>query len=341
MSQNIGPRLGPHSPDRNHRIQRMLGGFYLTGNFWYRAHHWMANHAPSPIMALTIKVCAAYCSIFFRHTRRAIVRNLDVVLGPCSLWKRQGRAYRTFREWGWVRTERWEQFHEKKPPIELEVIGKEHWDSLFSTGEGFVLLTAHVGNYESGNLIPGELVNRKLHVVREPESDSKAQQFLEDLLGKYFGSEIVTHFVDDDMSIGLVLLSAIRKGDLVGLPVDRPRMFGRKVEVSLFGQPFPLPDGPPTLARTAGVPMMSVFLLREGRRRYRLYLRPPITAGQSRDRKKDLQEALTKIATDIEWCIREKPNQWFCFADVFTPVEGSSRSRSSVTSRPPSSPPAS
>ncbi|HEY4574397.1 MAG TPA: hypothetical protein VIJ26_10550, partial [Thermoanaerobaculia bacterium] len=82
---------------------------------------------------------------------------------------------------------------------------------------------------------------------------------------------------------------------------------------SLFGRPFALPVGPAALARAAGVPIVPVFVLREGRLRYRCLLRPALHVAQSGDRQRDLQEALAGFAADLEAVIRREPHQWFCF----------------------------
>ncbi|HEY3569676.1 MAG TPA: hypothetical protein VGP73_17215, partial [Thermoanaerobaculia bacterium] len=74
-----------------------------------------------------------------------------------------------------------------------------------------------------------------------------------------------------------------------------------------------LPVGPAALARAAGVPIVPVFVLREGRLRYRCYLHPAIQVAQTADRPRDLQEALERFAGDLEAVIRREPYQWFCF----------------------------
>jgi KDO2-lipid IV(A) lauroyltransferase len=59
--------------------------------------------------------------------------------------------------------------------------------------------------------------------------------------------------------------------------------------------------------------MLPVFVFREARRSYRVVFRPPIRVERSADRSADLARAMTRVAADIEWAIRRKPNQWFCF----------------------------
>jgi len=85
----------------------------------------------------------------------------------------------------------------------------------------------------------------------------------------------------------------------------------------VFGRPFPLPAGPAVLARTARVPMLPVFALREGRRRFRLVFRPPIEVARTADRGADLEAAMGSVAGEIEYAIRRAPEQWFVFRSLW------------------------
>ncbi|MEM1182603.1 MAG: hypothetical protein AAGM22_29930 [Acidobacteriota bacterium] len=91
------------------------------------------------------------------------------------------------------------------------------------------------------------------------------------------------------------------------------RFHGRDLDVDLFGLPFPLPAGPATLARTAQLAILPAFVLREGRRHYRLIFRPPIRVDRGRDRDAGLEKATRAFVGDIEWAIGREPHRWFCF----------------------------
>ena len=81
----------------------------------------------------------------------------------------------------------------------------------------------------------------------------------------------------------------------------------------LFGRPFPLPVGPVALARAAGVPLVPVFVFREGRRRYRCEIRPPIAVPPAAESPGGVDEALHRFAAELERAIASEPHQWFCF----------------------------
>ena len=115
----------------------------------------------------------------------------------------------------------------------------------------------------------------------------------------------------------MTLLDALRQGEVVALQGDRPRSGGRTVEADLFGEAFPLPVGPAALARAAEVPILPVFVFREGRLRYRCAIRPPIQVAQTADRQADLEDAVLQLAAELQWAIGHRPHQWFCFRKLW------------------------
>ena len=83
---------------------------------------------------------------------------------------------------------------------------------------------------------------------------------------------------------------------------------------TLFGRGVLLPAGPFALAMAARVPIHPMFVVRAGRRRYRLVARAPIRVERrSRDRQADLQVAIDVWAKQLEEVIGAHWNQWFAF----------------------------
>jgi len=301
----------PHAPERGWSW-RILGPFHITGVFWYRFHCFILRAVPAPFLWI---LNAFFTTVFFlclRKIRAAIASNLEAVLGPCGWWERQRRIHRTMWSFGWCLNERYERLTTDRPfRVEPEAI--EHWNEVARPARGLLLVTAHLGNFEVGSMVPAQMEHRRVHLVREPEVDAKAQAFFQDVLAGFTQGRYRMHFQSDDPMQGMELLDALRRGDIVAMQGDRPRTGRRSIDATLFGRPFPLPPGPAALARTADVPLLPVFVFREGRRRYRVVFRPPIRVPRTGDRAADLTATMRRVAAEIEWAIRRAPHQWFCF----------------------------
>jgi len=321
-----GPRAGelPHAPEMG-RARQLLGRFHVTGAFWFRFHAWGMSILSKRGVGVAVAVFTTLFFFCLLNIRRAIARNLEVVLGPGGFLRRQARIYRTMWTFAWCLSERYERLvAERTFRIDIDL---PRWRSLFAPGGGFVMVTAHLGNFEVGSMLPAFEEDRQVHVVREKEADPEAQAFVQELLRRAGGTRYVTHFEGEHELQGVELLNALHDGGIVGVQGDRPRSGGRIVTSTLFGRPFPLPAGPAALARAAEVPLVPIFVFRSGRLHYRVEIRDPIAVARTGDRQRDVAEAMGRVAAELEWAICQEPHQWFCFRDVW-PGPRRSRSRS-------------
>jgi predicted LPLAT superfamily acyltransferase len=232
----------PHAPDRGWSW-RILGSFHVTGVFWYRFHVWIIRSIPAPFLGVVGMIFVLFFFVCLRKIRAAIASNLEAVLGPCGWWERQRRIFRTMWSFGWCLNERYERLTtDRSFRVELEAI--ETWNEVARPGQGLVLVTAHLGNFEVGSMLPAQLQGRRVHLVREPEADAKAQAFLQNVLAGFTQAQYTMHFQSDDPMQGMELLDALWRGEIVAVQGDRPRAGGRSIDATLFGRPFPLPPGP-------------------------------------------------------------------------------------------------
>jgi lauroyl/myristoyl acyltransferase len=298
----------PHAPRRG----------WITGVFWYRALQFGVGCLPSWGRATLNTILAPLFFVFAGWIRRALGSNLEPVLGPAGFWERQRRAFRTWWTFSWCLVERYERFCPSQDKLEVEIEGREIWNHLLESPKGWILITAHMGHWELGSELAVE-GQRMVHVVREQEMDPEAQELIRQQVESAVAesTNYKVHFASRDPALGAELLSALRRGDLVCLQGDRPRAHSRAIETTLFGRPFLLPAGPTALARAAGVPMLPIFGFREGRRKARFVFRPPIEVLDTGDRCRDLQTAVQALASEIEWAVRQRPHQWFCFRDLW------------------------
>ena len=317
MSVALPRETPPHAPEAGW-ARRLLGPFHVTGVFWFRFHRFGVRILPEWALRGVLTLFTTFFWVVLRKIRDAIAGNLEAVLGPCGWWQRQVRIYRTFRSFAWCLSERYERLSTDRA-FTVEAEGLDGWREINGSGEGFILVTAHLGSWEVGSMLPASRDQRRIHVVREAETDPRAQRFIQELIRRCGGDLYVTHFAEDPQ-LGMAMLDALRRGEVVALQGDRPRSSGRVAELRLFGRPFPLPVGPAALARAAGVPIVPVFVFREGRRHYRCVIHTPIRVAQTGDRQRDLEQALERFAADLETAIRREPHQWFCFRKVWKKV---------------------
>lgn len=312
----------PHAPELSW-ARRILGPLHITGVFWFKITYWGMDRLPGPVMDV-FTVCAVIgFFIALRRIRKAIASNLEAALGPCGFWQRQLRIYRTMYAFAWCYEERY-AYLQRPERFTIAVEGREHFEAASQGGAGVIFVTAHVGVWETASHLISSDLGRDAHVVREEELDPSAQEYIQKILGRAGESHYTTHFATDDPSLALTLARALRNGSVVALQADRPRAGGRSWPAVLFGRPMPLPIGPGVLARATGVCLVPIFCFREGRRRYRLFMREPIRVAAEGTRDAALALPMARLASEIEWAIRREPHQWFCFKRLWAEPRESS-----------------
>jgi lauroyl/myristoyl acyltransferase len=285
----------------------------VSGVFWYRFHSFGVRVLPAPLKAITIAIFVSVFSVLLRRIRAGIAANLEVVLGPCGLLARQRRVWRTFHDFAWCLSERYENL-QRLGTFESTLEGEDHWRAVTGGTRGFIFVTAHFGCWEAGSMIPGAHQPKKVHLVREREIDERAQRFVAEQLLAHCDERYATHFAEDDGTLGVELLHALRRGEIVALQGDRPRAGAPAIAVRMFGREALLPPGPAALARAAEVPLVPAFTFRDARRRYRVVIARPIEVERSADRERDVRDATQRVAAEIEAAIRARPHHWFCFS---------------------------
>lgn len=313
------------APEGSTTIKRLLGRFHFSGVFWYRFHLFGVRLLPKWSLPPLIFAFAACFYLALASVRRAISRNLAWAMGPApgGRFGSIRRTFRTIRNHAWCLTETYEGLAGINAGDSV-IEGGPIWQKLLAEPQGFIMVTAHVGHWEVGSR--SGRADRKVHIVREPEIDPAAQEFLGGLLAKNTDRAFEIHHSGvQDLALGAKLLEALRRGEVVALQGDRAGGGGRVHEVSLFGKPFDMPVGPAALARLAGVPLVPVFVFRTGRSMSCAVVREPIFVDPDAPRQRALESAVESLAREVEWAIRREPNQWFCFRDLW----GDPRARTS------------
>ena len=294
--------------------KRLLGSLHFTGVFWYKLLNFGVRVVPDWAIATIIAIFTGFFALALQKVGRALGSNLEPVLGPCGWWRRQRRKLRTFWTFAWCLAERYECFATDRP-LESTLEGRQHWDDALASGRGVLLVTAHIGHWETGALGASTRIDRPVHVVREEESDPKSQEFTQRLFDEKLGGQVTMHFVGDPM-LGMKMLAALRRGEIVAVQGDRPRTGGRTHRAEIFGRPIELPVGPAALARSAGVPMLPVFIFRTGRLSTTSVFAPAIQLEPG-PAPESLGRAVEILAQEIEGAIRRAPHQWFCFRELW------------------------
>jgi lauroyl/myristoyl acyltransferase len=184
------------------------------------------------------------------------------------------------------------------------VTGAEHLDALSGA---VVSVTAHVGNWELAGRLLATRSARRTHVVVAPDAVELERWVRRDGGGMRFVSRVRP-------AVGIELLVALRRGEVVALQGDRALGTRGDVSIPFFGRPAPFPLGPFLLARAARAPVVAAFCVLDRSRRYTLQIAKPMIVERGEE-----EEAARTWVGLLEEVVRDHPTQWFNFFDVWRP----------------------
>ncbi len=223
------------------------------------------------------------------------------------------RVYRVFWNYAWSITDT-VRFREDGTMPDWEFTGIEHYEKLRAHEGGAVILTAHMGSYDLGAHVFSATSNRKIVMVRAPEIDPETHAFEQKQQERSRTEALRIDFNTKASELALDLLHAIKNGDIVAIQGDRVTPGIATIPATLFGRSARIPAGPFALAMAARVPIFPVFIVRAGRRRYRLVSCAPIHVERlSRHRDDDLRAAAEQWSKQLEDVIARGWYQWFAF----------------------------
>jgi predicted LPLAT superfamily acyltransferase len=154
-------------------------------------------------------------------------------------------------------------------------------------------------------------------MVRAPEVDPETRRHEEELHRRTVGDAIKIDFSTGAGELALDLLHAVQDGEIVAIQGDRVTPGISSLPATLFGRETSVPAGPFALAMAARVPIYPLFIVRLGRRSYRLIVCAPIEVRRTRDRAEGFKQAVEQWTRNLEQTIATSWYQWFEFAPFY------------------------
>ena len=184
----------------------------------------------------------------------------------------------------------------------IKVEGSEILDREFSKGNGIIIITGHIGNWEmlAATLrikgYPGVVVGKRIYF-------HKYDEYLNSLR-RHHDVNIV--YRDDSPR---KILKVLKSNGIVGIVADQDVDSVEGVFVDFFGYSAYTPSGPAAIARVSGAAMIPTFIVRKNGH-HELIFEKPIELVDTGEREKDLVENTQKWSSVVESYIRQYPEQW-------------------------------
>ncbi|MCO5268663.1 MAG: lipid A biosynthesis acyltransferase [Brumimicrobium sp.] len=184
-----------------------------------------------------------------------------------------------------------------------EFDGIENIKNAMKKGGGAILISAHVGNFELSEYFFDDLGEDIVsNIVTTDREKEQIKHFLEKLSLK---SRLKFILIKDDMSHIYDLNAALSNNELVCITGDRYLPGSKHLEETFLGEPAYFPAGPFLLSSRMKVPVLFVYVMKEGTSHYHLYAR------EAQDFHRDEKALLKSYVSSVANMLDKYPYQWF------------------------------
>jgi KDO2-lipid IV(A) lauroyltransferase len=292
---------------------RLRAALRFDGGAWRRfaelgcvyGPEWWKRGSPPVIAGILLGVASA--------PREAVLRNQRQVRGPRGWLREHWDAYGVFAEMARSMTEGMEQWGPRPRPLSLSIPGREVVEDALAEGRGLVVLTGHYGSWDVGARVLTGL-GRPVNLVTAHESNPTVHDFLHAMRTRH-GFNVI--YSDRSLFAGLPALQALRRQEVVAMQIEPWGPKRGSHVVDFCGRPTRFQLGPFAVARVARAPIVPVFCVRRGIRAYDLRVGrrfDPRTPEES-------VRALEETVAEYEALVREVPEQWLMFQEVWPPTQ--------------------
>jgi predicted LPLAT superfamily acyltransferase len=250
--------------------------------------------------------------LFGRKGYLAIYRYFKKQLGYSSI-KSFYKTYINHFVFGQCMLDRFSVFAGRKNFFNINTTGNEEFYRLLDEEKGFIIASAHIGNFE----LCGYMLKQEKKRINALAFGGETKEIMKNR-AKWFAVNNVNIIpVFEDMTYVIALNEALSNGEIVSVACDRNFGNGKSVECDFLAGKVDFPIGTFTLAAHFEIPVLSVFVLKESVSNYHVYVKP-ITIDKANATKQEKAELLTRaFVRELEMTVRKYPEQWFNFYEFW------------------------
>ncbi|MCX5800958.1 MAG: lysophospholipid acyltransferase family protein [Candidatus Eisenbacteria bacterium] len=188
--------------------------------------------------------------------------------------------------------------------------GLQNLDSALSKGNGVIIASAHIGNWEMGGAALA-LLGYKLHVVAAIQFSSSLSEHVKDVKRR-----LNINVVSPEEGYR-ALFRALKDNEVVVLLVDGD-VFANGLKLDFFSEPARISSGAAALALKTNAAIVSGYVKREGPLRFRMSVGEPILPVSTGNKAEDIEKLFRQVLSRVESYIEENLDQWCIFRGVWT-----------------------
>lgn len=295
------------------KSQRRDAVFYLSA-VSAASLSWLVRFAPDPLVDWTARRIGDLSFLISKQWRSNVESNISHVLDEPEHSARVRRTARSIFQVNALNVASLLRSPHQGPEdlskaLTLPHRGWEVIDEALSAGSGVIVLTAHLGSFDTiGSAVAAR--GYEMHALTARTTNRFTFEFIS-FLRQSHGIRLI-----EASSEGVrESIEVLRAGHILCLLSDRD-FFLNGPEVTFFGEETTLPVGAVRLARETGALIVPMFTIRQGKKSA-LLIEPAMAIERTRNRDDDVAAGMKRTTAALETAISTAPDQWVMFQRVW------------------------
>ena len=309
------------------------------GNEWM--HRWLIRllrHIDTRVLYVFVAVFVIPVCLMLNPSRGIIYRYFRQRIGYGRL-KSAWKTYVNHCLFGQVVVDKFAMYAGKKFDIVVE--GDERFTELTKQQEGFMLLSAHIGNYEIAGYTLVSKEKRLKALVFAGEKASVMRN--RNKMFAQTNTDMIA--IRPDMSHLFEIDKALTDGEIVSMSADRINGSPKFIEhdflgaspaehasdAESYGAKAKFPLGPFAIATARSVNVLAVNVMKSSLRGYKIYV-TPLHYDKSAPRQEQIKQLSDAYVSELERLVRKYPTQWYNYFDFWgeSPEQSDERTKLSA-----------
>lgn len=280
------------------------------GNGWM--HKWLIRILPF----IGVRILYGFVSIFVVPVCLAINPSRGLIYRYLrkhhnfGIMKAAWLTYVNHCLFGQVVVDRFAMYAGKR--FDIEIDGYDHYLRVAGNPNGFIQLSAHVGNYEiAGYSLRAEKKRfNALVFFGEKESVMRNRQKM------FSATNINMIAIRPDMGHLFEINAALTNGEIVSMPSDRVFGSDKHLTIDFLGGKARFPFGPFGIATMRGLEVIAVNVVKTAAGKYKIIVTPLPYDAQA-PRQEQVRQLSAAYVHELERIVRLYPTQWYNYFEFW------------------------
>ncbi|MDR2836472.1 MAG: lysophospholipid acyltransferase family protein [Bacteroidales bacterium] len=223
-------------------------------------------------------------------------------------------TYMNFVVFGEIVLDKFAMLSNNAKQFKINIIGENIIKEYFEKNQGFIICSAHVGNFE----MAGFAFNRYEKNINSLFFHGETENYQKQRSKAHDAVKINSIFIKEDMSHIFTIKKLLETGEIITVLCDRNFGSNKKSKVNFFNGEAFFPQGTFRLAIQLNVPMVALFIMKKNFRKYEAHIVPINIPNNIISPIEETNLFLNNFAKELENILKKYPRQWFNFYDFWT-----------------------